>query len=43
MEKQRWIKAVLKEAKKEQIELPWSRKLRVERRAENPRKLVAAE
>ena len=43
MKKDRWMKAVLKEATKEQIEMPWTRSLRVERRAEKPQKLVAAE
>jgi hypothetical protein len=43
MKTKRWMKTVLNEANKEQIEMPWSRKLRLARRAENPQKLVAAE
>lgn len=43
MKTRRWMETVLKEAKKEQIEMPWSRKVRVVRRAEKPRKLTAAE
>ncbi|MEJ6389557.1 hypothetical protein [Gymnodinialimonas ulvae] len=43
MKTQRWMKTALKEADKEQIEMPWSRKVRMARRAEKPQKLVAAE
>ncbi len=43
MKTQRWMKTVLAEAKKEQVEMPWSRKARAARRAEKPRQLVAAE
>ncbi|MEX3014426.1 hypothetical protein [Gymnodinialimonas hymeniacidonis] len=43
MKTQRWMKTVLNEAKKEQIEMPWSRKVRAARRAEKPRQLMAAE
>ncbi|WP_224815765.1 hypothetical protein [Hasllibacter sp. MH4015] len=45
MKTRRWMKSVLNEAKKEQIELPWARQVRAARRAEKPReeKLVAAE
>ncbi len=43
MKTRRWMKTVLIEAKKEQIDMPWSRKLRVVRRAEKPRQLTAAE
>ncbi len=42
MKTRRWMETVLKEAKKEQIEMPWSRKLRTVRRAEKPRQIKAA-
>ncbi|WP_256365440.1 hypothetical protein [Jannaschia sp. CCS1] len=43
MKTRRWMEKVLVEAKEEQVELPWSRKLREERRAEKPQVLTAAE
>lgn len=43
MKTQRWMETVLKEATKEQIDLPWSRKIRAARRAEKPQILTAAE
>ncbi|WP_255359641.1 hypothetical protein [Gymnodinialimonas phycosphaerae] len=43
MKTRRWMEKVLDEAKKEQIDLPWSRKVRAERRAEKPQLLTAAE
>lgn len=43
MKTRRWMKTILNEAKKEQVELPWSRKVRAARRAEKPRMLTAAE
>lgn len=44
MTTRRWMKSILAEAKKEQIEMPWARKVRAARRAEKPRrsKLEAA-
>ena len=43
MKTRRWMETVLNEAKKEQIEMPWSRKVRAVRRAEKPQVLTAAE
>lgn len=43
MKTRRWMKTVLKEAKKEQIEMPWSRKNRAARLAAKPQLLAAAE
>lgn len=43
MKTRRWMKTILIEAKKEQVELPWSRSVRVARRAEKTRLLTAAE
>lgn len=43
MKTRRWMETVLVEAKKEQIDLPWSRKVRATRRAEKPQLLTAAE
>ncbi len=45
MKTRRWMKTILAEAKKEQMDMPWARKARAERRAEKPRKqkTVAAE
>lgn len=43
MKTRRWMKTVLKEANKEQIDMPWSRQVRAVRRAEKPRVLTAAE
>lgn len=43
MKTRRWMEKVLAEAKKEQIDLPWSRKVREDRRAEKPQVLTAAE
>mgnify|MGYP000386202000 CR=1 FL=1 len=43
MKTQRWMKTIVNEAQKEQIEMPWTRKQRAARRAEKPRQLVAAE
>jgi len=43
MKTRRWMKTILEEAKKEQIDMPWSRNVRASRRAENPRQLTAAE
>ena len=42
MKTRRWMKTVLVEAKKEQIEMPWARAKRVKRRAEKPSTLKAA-
>ncbi len=36
MKTRRWMKTVLVEAKKEQIEMPWSRAKRAKRRAAKP-------
>lgn len=43
MNTKRWMETVLNEANKEQIEMPWSRNVRLARRAEKPQELVAAE
>lgn len=43
MKTRRWMKAVLVEAQKEQIEMPWSRAKRAEGRAAKPAKVEAAE
>ncbi|WP_341862248.1 hypothetical protein [Gymnodinialimonas sp. 57CJ19] len=43
MKTRRWMETVLNEAKKEQVELPWARKVRAARRAEKPQLLTAAE
>lgn len=43
MKTRRWMKTVLVEAKKEQIEMPWSRAKRAERRAVKPTQIKAAE
>jgi hypothetical protein len=45
MKTRRWMKTILVETKKDQIELPWARQLRAARRAEKPRspKIAAAE
>jgi hypothetical protein len=42
MKTRRWMKTVLVEAKKEQIEMPWARAKRDKRRAEKPSTLKAA-
>lgn len=42
MKTRRWMKTVLIEAKKEQVDMPWSRKQRAARRAEKPRQIKAA-
>ncbi len=36
MKTRRWMKTVLNEAKKDQIEMPWARAKRAVRRAEKP-------
>jgi hypothetical protein len=36
MKTRRWMKTVLNEAKKEQVEMPWARAKRAKRRAEKP-------
>lgn len=43
MKKRRWMKSILSEAKAEQTEMPWARRLRAERRVEKPRMIKAAE
>ncbi|MEJ6394083.1 hypothetical protein V8J82_12495 [Gymnodinialimonas sp. 2305UL16-5] len=43
MKTQRWMKTILKEAKVEQIEMPWTRKARNVRRVAKSRPLTAAE
>lgn len=43
MKSRRWMKTILTEAKKEQIELPWARAKRAKRRAAKPTQLKAAE
>jgi hypothetical protein len=42
MKTRRWMKTVLNEAKKEQVEMPWARAKRAERRAEKPARTKAA-
>ncbi len=42
MKTRRWMKTIVTEAKKEQVDMPWSRKVRAARRAEKPRLLKAA-
>lgn len=42
MKTRRWMKSVLVEAKKDQIEMPWARAKRAKRRAEKPAPLKAA-
>jgi hypothetical protein len=42
MKTRRWMKTVLKEAKKEQIEMPWSRQKRAAARVAKPSYLKAA-
>lgn len=43
MKTRRWMKTVLTEAKKEQIEMPWARAKRAEQRTAKPVQLKAAE
>lgn len=42
MKTRRWMKTVLVEAKKEQIEMPWARAKRAKRRSAKPTLLKAA-
>lgn len=42
MKTQRWMKSVLAEARKEQIDMPWSRNKRAKRRAAKPAQTKAA-
>ncbi len=42
MKTRRWVKTVLIEAKKVQVDMPWTRSIRAARRAEKPRLLKAA-
>jgi hypothetical protein len=42
MKTRRWMKAVLVEAKKDQIDMPWARAKRAKRRAEKSAALKAA-
>ena len=42
MKTRRWMKAVLVEAQKEQVEMPWSRSKRAKRRAAKPALVKAA-
>jgi hypothetical protein len=42
MKTRRWMKTVLAEAKKEQIEMPWARSKRAKRRAAKPAPVKAA-
>lgn len=37
MKTRRWMKILLEDAKKTQTEMPWTRQVRVVRRAEKPR------
>ena len=43
MTTRRWMKKILAEAKKEQIDLPWARAKRVQRRTVKAARLRAAE
>jgi len=43
MKTRRWMKTVLNEAKKDQIEMPWSRTKRAEEKAVKPAAKIAAE
>lgn len=43
MKTRRWMKTILEEAKKEQVELPWARKKRAQRRAVKAARMEAAE
>lgn len=43
MKTRRWMKTVLTEATKEQIEMPWARTKRAKRRAAKPVLIKAAE
>jgi hypothetical protein len=42
MKTRRWMKTVLNEAKKEQVEMPWARAKRAKRRAEKQAPVKAA-
>lgn len=42
MKTRRWMKTVLDEAKKEQVEMPWARAKRAKRRAGKPARIKAA-
>lgn len=42
MKTRRWMKAILDEAKKEQVDMPWSRAKRAKRRAAKPAPVKAA-
>ncbi|PWK59532.1 hypothetical protein [Roseicyclus mahoneyensis] len=42
MKTQRWMKSVLAQAQKEQIEMPWARAKRAKRRAAKPVQVKAA-
>ena len=43
MKPRRWMETVLKESKKEPVEMPWARAKRAKRRAAKPSKIQAAE
>lgn len=42
MKTRRWMKTVLVEASKEQVEMPWARAKRAKRRAAKPAQIKAA-